>query len=388
MFYVGLDIHSKRISICVLNETGQVAHRSQVRTIDQMMQILERLPDRFEVCYEASCGYGHFHDLLQPLAARVLVAHPGRLRLIFRSSDKNDRKDAERLAKLLYLGEAPAVHVPSQDVRTWRELINCRSQVIAKRTRAKNTIRALLRSAGETPPRHPSLWTKKGIAWLRQLNLPTTSQQLRRDLLLEEIDTLNRQLRRIEQELNRRAAHMPAVGQLRSIPGVGVRTAEAMAAFVDDPHRFQHAKAVGRYFGLVPRQDQSGDKNRLGHITREGAPVVRRLIAEAAWQARRRSPTVRAFFDRIQQGDPQRKKIAVVATGHYLVRAMWAMLKRGTTWQENPTLTKPTPAPARQQQGCPRALASCRVRRQGPDGLTGRATHGDGETGGRGRQGA
>ena len=387
MFYVGLDIHSKRISICVLNENGQVSHRSQVRTIDQMMRILERLPDRFEVCYEASCGYGHFHDLLQPVAARVLVAHPGRLRLIFRSSDKNDHKDAERRAKLLYLGEAPAVHVPSQDVRTWRELINCRSQVIAKRTRAKNTIRALLRSAGETPPRHPSLWTKKGIAWLRQLNLPTTSQQLRRDLLLEEIDTLNRQLRRIEQELNRRASHTPAVSQLRSIPGVGVRTAEAMAAFVDDPHRFQHAKAVGRYFGLVPRQDQSGDKNRLGHITREGAPAVRRLIAEAAWQARRRSPTVRAYFDRVQHGDPQRKKIAVVATGHYLVRVMWAMLKRGTHWRENPTLNKPTPAPARQQQGAPVPLVSCRVRRQGPAGLTERATHGDGETGGRGQRG-
>ena len=79
MFYVGLDIHSKRISICVLNETGQVVHRSQVRTIEEMMRILEGLPDRFEVCYEASCGYGHFHDLLRPLAARVLVAHPGQL---------------------------------------------------------------------------------------------------------------------------------------------------------------------------------------------------------------------------------------------------------------------------------------------------------------------
>ena len=385
MFYVGLDIHSKRISLCVLNETGKIVQRSQVRTIDQMMRILEALPDRFEVCYEASCGYGHFHDLLQPLAARVLVAHPGRLRLIFRSSDKNDRKDAERLAKLLYLGEAPTVHVPSIDVRTWRELINCRGQVIAKRTRAKNAIRALLRSAGETPPRHPSLWTKRGVAWLRHLNLPTASQQLRRDLLLEEIETLNRQLRRLEQELNRRALQTPAVSQLRSIPGVGIRTAEAMAAFVDDPHRFRHAKSVGRYFGLVPRQDQSGERNRLGHISREGAPVVRRLVAEAAWQARRRSPTVRAFFDRVQHGDPQRKKIALVATGHYLVRAMWAMLKHGTYWQETPTHAKSTPAPARQQQGCPRALVSCRVRRQGPDGLTGRATHG--ETGGRGQAG-
>ena len=145
MFYVGLDIHDKRIAICVLGETGQIVRRAQVRTIDEMMRILEALPDRFEVCYEASCGYGHYHDLLQPLAARVVVAHPGQLRLIFRSRDKNDRRDAERLAKLLYLGEAPAVHVPSLDVRTWRELINCRGQVIAKRTRAKNTLRALLR---------------------------------------------------------------------------------------------------------------------------------------------------------------------------------------------------------------------------------------------------
>jgi transposase len=298
MLHVGLDIHSRHIAICVLNESGQLVHRSQVRTIDQMMRILERLPDRFEVCYEASCGYGHYHDLLCPLAVRVLVAHPGQLRLIYRSKNKNDRKDAERLAKLLYLGEVPTVHVPSLDVRTWRELINCRTQVIAKRTRAKNVIRSLLRSAGTRPPRHPALWTKSGVAWLRQLLLPTTSQQLRLDLLLEEIETFNRQLRRIEQELNRRAQQAPSVLLLRSIPGVGVRTAEAVAAFIDDPHRFANAKAVGRYFGLVPRQDQSGDKNQLGHITREGAPVVRRLLAEAAWQAIRRSPTVGAYFER------------------------------------------------------------------------------------------
>jgi transposase len=303
-----------------------------------MLRILRGLPDRFEVCYEASCGYGHYHDLLQPLAARVLVAHPGHLRLIFRSKNKNDRNDAERLAKVLYLGETPTVHVPSVEVRTWRELINCRGQIIAKRTRAKNTVRALLRSAGVVPPTHPGLWSKKGHRWLRQLELPTASQQLRRDLLLEEIETLVRQVRRIEQQLNRQARQTPAVVLLRTIPGVGARTAEAVAAFVDDPQRFPNAKAVGRYFGLVPRQDQSGDRNRLGHITREGAPVVRQLVAEAAWQAQRRSPTVRAYFQRTQRGDPQRKKIALVATAHYLVRVMWAMLKRGTVWPENPAL--------------------------------------------------
>ena len=108
-----------------------------------------------------------------------------------------------------------------------------------------------------------------------------------------------------------------------------------MAAFIDDPHRYGNAEAVGRYFGLVPRQDQSGDRNRLGHITREGPPVVRQLLAEAAWQAIRRSPTVRAFFERARRDDPQRQKIALVATAHYLVRVMWAMMRHGTTWQES-----------------------------------------------------
>jgi hypothetical protein len=117
------------------------------------------------------------------MAARVL-AHPGQLPLIFRSKNKNDRNDAERLAKLLYLGERQTVHVPSPEVRAWRELISCRRQVIAKRTRAKNAVRALLRSAGAVPPRQPGFWTKKGLAWLRQLALPIASQQLRRDLMI------------------------------------------------------------------------------------------------------------------------------------------------------------------------------------------------------------
>src|SRR5258707_13484037 len=112
MFYVGLDIHSTRISICAINETGQVVHRSQVRSVEEMLRALKGLPDRNEVGYETSCGYGHYHDLLRPLVARVLVAHPGQLRLIFRSKNKNDRNDAERLAKSRDLGRTVTVQRP------------------------------------------------------------------------------------------------------------------------------------------------------------------------------------------------------------------------------------------------------------------------------------
>src|SRR5438105_3662290 len=114
-----------------------------------------------------------------------------------------------------------------------------RTQLVAKRTRAKNAARALLRSAGVVPPKKPGLWTKKGLRRLRQLELPTASQQLRRDLLLEEIEALTRQVRRVEQELNRQAGKTPAVARLRTIPGVSPRTAEAVAAHLGDQHRFR-----------------------------------------------------------------------------------------------------------------------------------------------------
>jgi hypothetical protein len=85
---------------------------------------------------------------------------------------------------------------------------------------------------------------------------------------------------------------------------------------------------------LFPVRISRGTRTGWGILRVKAPPVVRRLLAEAAWQALRRSPTVRAYFERTQRDDPQRKKIALVATAHYLVRVMWSMLKRGTFWQE------------------------------------------------------
>ena len=337
MFYVGLDIHSKSITICVLNDLGKVARRCTVRQIDTLMALLERLPRPFQVCYEASTGYGVFFEMLSKVADHVAVAHPGLLKLIFRSKQKNDRRDAEKLAKLLYLGEVPTVHVPTAQVRAWRELITFRRRLIEKRTRAKNGIRGLLRSLLIRAPQRPGLWTRKGIAWLGQLPLDNPMHALRRDLLLEEIATLSDQIRRVEKELACYSSTSAAVQLLRTIPGVGLRTAEAVAAFLDDPHRFAHSKQLGAYFGLVPSQDQSGGTNRLGHITREGSATVRHLLTEAVWQAVRRSPTVAAYMARISRAEKDRRKIAVVATAHYLVRVMWSMLKHQTAWRETVT---------------------------------------------------
>jgi transposase len=259
-----------------------------VRQVDQLVRVLEGLPDRFEVCFEASTGYGRFFELLSVRACRVVVAHPGLLRLIFRSKHKNDRRDAEKLAKLLYLGEVPAVHVPTADVRAWRELITFRQRLVQKRTRAKNGVRALLRCLGITAPPRPGIWTAKGLAWLKQLEFSQPLQALKRDLLVQEIEAFSQQLARVERGLAAYSRDNLSVWQLRSIPGVGLRTAEAVVAFIDDPHRFAHSKKVGAYFGLVGsiagsvRRDESARAHHPRGLYRGAAPAGRSGLAGAA----------------------------------------------------------------------------------------------------------
>ena len=162
------------------------------------------------------------------MASRVVVAHPSQLRLIFRSKRKNDRVDAEKLAKLLFLDEVPPVYVPGLNVREWRDEIIFRGRMIANRTACKNRLRALLRTHGIEAPK--SLWSKPGLAWLAQLEPPSESSALRRDLLLEELAHHNARLKRVDKHLAAIAQHHPGVLLLRTIPGVGPRTAEAMVA--------------------------------------------------------------------------------------------------------------------------------------------------------------
>jgi transposase len=235
------------------------------------------------------------------------------------------------------------VHVPSPDVRAWRGLIVYRNRLMNRRVGIKNQIRGLLRSLGIAAPSGKRLWSGRGIKWLKEQAMPELTA-LQRDLAAEELEDLNKRIRRVEKQLNQIADASAAVTLLKTIPGVGVRTAEAVVAYLDDVKRFSRNKKIGSYFGLVPCQDASADRNRLGHITRDGPAVVRKFLCEACWRGIRKSPALRAYFERIMGDDPDRKKIALVATAHHLARIMGAMLRSGECWRESITPKSDRPA--------------------------------------------
>jgi transposase len=333
MYSVGIDVHQRYSNVCILDGKGNRIKEERVPTL-HLGAFLKAQRSPMQVCFEASLGYGALYDELIQVTRRVLVAHPGQLRLIFRSKRKNDRADARKLALLLFLGEVPEVYVPDIDHREWRRLIEARRHRVADRTKTKNRLRGLLRRHRIAAPHRVRLWSPKGLAWLAQVELPTPLAKVERELLLCDLEQHEKRLKLLEGELNQIASRHPGVQLLQTIPGVGPRTAEAVMAYIAKPRRFRSSRQIGCYFGLVPCQDQSASKNRFGHITREGPASVRQLLTEAAWQGIRRSARLRSFFERVRRGDDGRKKIALVATAHYLVRCMHAMLCTGEAWRE------------------------------------------------------
>jgi transposase len=333
MLYVGLDVHSRQSSLCILNSSGGVVNRCEVKgPRSAVVGRLRQLNEPFSLCYEASCGYGHLYEQVRPLAAHVAVAHPAKLRLIFGSKRKNNRFDAEKLAKLLLLDVVPKVHVPNVDVRAWRSLIHLRQRLLSQRVMAKNQIRAVLRENDLAGAKW--LWSKKQFAWLQSLELHP-SAMLRLEMNIEELKSLKVKMDRVEKELAVYADKHPAIKLLMTIPGVGIRTAETFVAWVDDITRFRRTSQLGCYFGLVPCQDASADKNRLGHITRDGPPVMRKLITEATWTAIKKCPAFGRFFERVTAGKAERRKIALIATAHRLIRVMGAMMRSGEAYDAN-----------------------------------------------------
>jgi transposase len=141
-------------------------------------------------------------------------------------------------------------------------------------------------------------------------------------------------LRQVEKKLDQIGKANERVQLLQSAAGVGPRLSEAIAALIDDPGRFKNGKEVGPYVGLVPKQWQSGESDRLGHITRHGSRVLRALLVEASWAGLRYNPWMREVYQRVKRGSQARRKIAIIAVARRLLIRCWAMLRDGTRWRE------------------------------------------------------
>ena len=295
------------------------------------------------VVIEACALSGWVSDLCGELGVPCRVANTASEAWKFKHAKrKTDRDDALRLAQLQALSQLPVVVVPPKPTREWRSLIAGRQALVCRRVALQNRVRGILLGQGLPMPRGVRAWSATGVKGLEALARPLAecgAAELWRGLLHSAVAEYRQVLGLIEEmeaKLDAIAAADAGAQLLASVPGVGPRTAEAVAAHLGDATRFANGKQVSAYAGLVPKQYQSGETDRRGHITKRGPAVLRKLLVECAWCCLRYNAWARALYQRLTRGGKTRKKPAVVALARRLLVRLWAMLRDGTTWRVKP----------------------------------------------------
>ena len=341
MRILALDLaKNKSVYVDYVTGGGDRSFGKVATNAPELEKLLSRCaPER--VVIEACPAAGWVCDLAQRMNVPIQVANGNDERWKWKTvKEKSDRKDALKLAQLSEMENLPTVHVPKPAVRQWRSLIEYRHNLVGRRTAIKNSIRSIYERQGLSLPSRTNAWTEQALAELDKEVSAASSEQVwlfQVGCELEQFRQVQQQIEQVEEKLKQIAQGSEAVKRLRTAPCVGPRLSEAVAAILDDPHRFKNGRQVGCYAGLTPRRWQSGQSDRQGHVTKAGNPLLRKLLVEIAWLGVQKRTWMLEAYERIRRGSDKRKKIAIVAVARRLLVRLWAMLRDESEWEEQKT---------------------------------------------------
>ena len=274
---------------------------------------------KVRVGMEASGHSRWFERLLGELNIELWTGDAAKIRAKRVRKKKTDREDARHILQLMLKGDFPKIWVPSWDNRDLRQLLWHRHRMVQMRTRIMNQLQAVALNEGLRCKKR--LWREKGRQQLESIRLAPWATRRRRDLL-ELLDRLNPTITELTQLIEQEVEKYPAAQQLMTHPGVGALTALAFVLIIGEVERFGCGKQIASYVGLVPAEDSSGERRRLGHISKQGSALLRFFLVEAAQVTVRSDPEWRSKFFHLAMR--RGRKIAKVAMARRLaVRLYW-----------------------------------------------------------------
>src|SRR4029453_18415641 len=330
MRMIGCDLHAAQQTIAMLNrETGEIVEHTLPHEGTTVRDFYAGPPPPIVVGIEATGSMGWFLRLMEELGITCHVGDPAKIRKFETRRQKHDRRDATLLLNLLSEERFPTIWMPSSELRDLRALLRHREQWVRLRTRVKNALQGLALAHGIR--RGAGLWSQRGQAVLASLPLPPHAGS-RRSELQGLHDHLTRHIDELDQAVSAQAEERPQARRLMTHPGVGPVTALATEVFLGEPSRFVDAKALASYVGMIPSEYSSGDRQRLGKLTKQGNPLLRCLWREAAIHAVRRDPTLGRFYRRkLPQKGLGKARVAVARK---LGIRLWILLRDQIDYQE------------------------------------------------------
>jgi len=332
---VGLDLSDRYTQVCVMDAEGEIVEEGRVRTGPDAIRERFAGRPRMRVALEAGAHSSWVSRLLESHGHEVYVADSRRLPLISSSVSKDDRRDAEMLARLVRSDPqllSPIRHRPEQ-VQADRMTLQSRDALVQARTALINRVRGLVKPFGVKIGRTST----RCFATKARERIP---EQLGEAVapLLRMIEDLSAEIRKSDRLVEKIARERyPATKVLEQVNGVGALTALAYVVTIVDPHRFRKSRTVGSYLGLRPRRSASGESDPQLRITKAGDPWMRRLLVQSAQYILGpfgKDSALRRFgLARAATGGKLAKKKAVVAVARKLAVLLHRLWVTGEVYE-------------------------------------------------------
>jgi len=327
--YVGIDVHKKMCQAATLDEDGSLLEETRFANtpegIEEYAAKLTSYHDEVKAVVESTGNlWIQIHDRLETRGFTVALSNPGKTRLIAEAKVKTDKVDARTLAALLRADMIPTCYVPGEEIRSRRELLRHRVNLVKNRTMVKNRIHGILDKHGlRMPGAYP--FSRGNVDWLRGLSLGFMDDAiLRSDLAL--LEALDGQVEVIEAKIAALAVEDKRTRLLMTMTGVGYFTAMLIVSEVGDIGRFRSEKAFASWMGLAPVVRQSGERTWVGGVPRQSNGRLKAALVECAQTAVRCDARFRVLHERVSKR--RGAGCAVVAVAHEMARVMYYMLSR------------------------------------------------------------
>ena len=330
MMIIGCDFHPSWQQISWLDaETGETGERKLVHASGDAKRFYEQLGGPVLIGMEATGNSQWFIELVEDLGHAIWIGDAAQIRASFVRKQKTDKRDAAHILKLVVEGRFPKLWTPDREQRDLRQLVLHRHKLVEIRSRVKNELQHLSMNKGMQKKR--TLWSREGQQMLRELPLKPWAS-CRREDLLGLLAMLNQQVGALDVAVQKAAEENPQAKLLMTQPGVGPNTALAFVLTIGDVSRFRRGKQIASYLGLIPREESSGGRQKLGAITKQGNRMLRSLLVEAAQVAVRYDPGYRKEYAHRCHQKP--KGVAKVAAARKLAVRLYWMLRTNVAYPE------------------------------------------------------
>ena len=329
MMIIGCDFHPRFQQIAFVDQqTGEYGERRLLHPAEAEGFYRSLAGSQVRVGMEATGNFRWFRRLMEELGHEVLLGDASAIRAAAPRKQKTDKRDARHILTMLVEGRFPVVWQPGAENDELRQLLLHRCRLVRMRTRVKNQLDSMAKNEGLLSSR---VWSPKRVGELKGLPLPGWYGR-RRDDLLGLLEDLDKRIRPLDAAVEQAAGESAEARLLMTHPGVGPVVSLAYALTIGDWKRFPRGKHVASYLGLIPAEESSSDKRRLGHISKQGNTLVRWLLVEAAVHAQRHDPSWHRQYLRLSL--TKHHGVAKLAIAHKLAVRLYWMLRSAQTWQQ------------------------------------------------------